>query len=194
MRAMILAGTYSIVGHCTRTGMLGVVAGSTAVMMGSRVPYTKAGVGAIACQALINPYLGAAGVSLLEEGLSVEQALQRLVEGDNGRDLRQFAIVDSVGRAAAHTGKQCLPWAGHLLREGYACLGNAVEGQHVLQSMARSFKENHEAELPDRLLACLEAGQQAAVVKGATRSACVRIVRLSPCDRIAGLPIDWLGH
>ena len=64
----------------------------------------------------MNPYLGIDGLELLEHGLPAERAIERLIEGDPGRDLRQLAIVDKEGRTAAYTGDRCIPWAGQRLR------------------------------------------------------------------------------
>jgi uncharacterized Ntn-hydrolase superfamily protein len=82
--------------------MLGVATSSKALSAGGLVPYCRAAVGAIASQSFVNPYLGIDGLVLLEQGLAAERTLERLVEDDPGRDLRQLAIVDKDGRAAAH--------------------------------------------------------------------------------------------
>src|SRR3989304_566110 len=63
-------------------------------------------------RSVVNPYLGIDGLTLLEQGLTSERALEKLIEGDRGRDLRQVAIVDRDGHTAAYTGDKCIPWAG----------------------------------------------------------------------------------
>ncbi len=93
--------TFSIVARCPRTGMLGVGTASRALAAGGIVPQCRAGVGAIASQAFTNPYLGIDGLTLLEQGLTATRALERVVESDRGRDLRQVAIVDRDGHTAA---------------------------------------------------------------------------------------------
>ena len=82
--------TFSIAARCPRTGMLGVATSSKALAAGGMVPYCRARVGAIASQSFVNPYLGIDGLELLEHGLTAERTLERLVEGDPGRDLRQL--------------------------------------------------------------------------------------------------------
>ncbi len=80
--------TFSILARCPRTGMLGVATSSKALATGGIVPYCRAGVGAVASQSFANPYLGIDGLRFLEQGLTSERALERLIESDRGRDLR----------------------------------------------------------------------------------------------------------
>ena len=153
--------TFSIAARCPRNGMLGVATSSKALGAGGMVPYIRPGAGAIASQSFVNPYLGIDGLTLLSQGLAAERVLERLIEGDPGRDLRQCAIVDNAGRTAAHTGARCIPWAGHVLGGGYVCLGNILVGDGVVQAMATAFERSAEEELPERLMLALEAGQGA---------------------------------
>jgi len=153
--------TFSVAARCPRTGMLGVATSSKALAAGSMVPYCRAGIGAIASQSFVNPYLGIDGLELLEQGLAAERTIERLIEKDHGRDLRQLAIVDKDGRTAAYTGDRCIPWAGQLPGGGYVCLGNILRGEEVVQAMARAFETTLAEELPERLMRALEAGQEA---------------------------------
>jgi uncharacterized Ntn-hydrolase superfamily protein len=156
--------------------MLGVATSSKALAAGGMVPYCRAGVGAIASQSFVNPYLGIDGLTLLEQGLAAERVLDRLVEGDPGRDLRQLAIVDKDGRVAAYTGDRCIPWAGHVLGGGYVCLGNILIGERVVTEMARAFEGALDQELPEALLRALEAGQAAGGDRRGRQSAGLRVV------------------
>jgi len=168
--------TFSIAARCPRTGMLGVATSSKALSAGGAVPYCRAGVGAIASQSFVNPYLGIDGLVLLEQGLPAERALERLIEGDPGRDLRQLAVVDKEGRTAAYTGERCIPWAGHVLGAGYACLGNILTGEEVVQAMARAFETTRMEELPERLIQALEVGQEAGGDRRGRQSAGIMVV------------------
>lgn len=153
--------TFSIAARCPRTGMLGVATSSKALAAGSLVPYCKAGVGAIATQSFVNPYLGIDGLELLAQGMPAERAMERLIEGDRGRDLRQLGIVDKDGRVAAYTGEKCIRWAGSVPGGGYVCLGNILAGEQVVQAMARAYERSLSDDLPERLVQALEAGQAA---------------------------------
>ena len=168
--------TFSIAARCPRTGMLGVATSSKALSAGGLVPYCRAGVGAIASQSFVNPYLGIDGLVLLEQGLAAERTLERLVEDDPGRDLRQLAIVDKDGRAAAYTGTRCIPWAGHIVGAGYACLGNILVAEGVVEAMAREFQNSISDELPERLIRALEAGQEAGGDRRGRQSAGMTVV------------------
>jgi uncharacterized Ntn-hydrolase superfamily protein len=113
---------------------------------------------------------------LLEHGLPAERALERLIEGDPGRDLRQLAIVDKEGRAAAYTGEKCIRWAGNVSGAGYVCLGNILAGEEVVRAMARAFETTLIEELPERLVQALEAGQEAGGDRRGRQSAGVTVV------------------
>jgi uncharacterized Ntn-hydrolase superfamily protein len=168
--------TFSIAARCPRTGMLGVATSSKALAAGAMVPYCRARVGAIASQSFVNPYLGIDGLELLEHGLPAERALERLIEGDPGRDLRQLGIVDREGRTAAYTGDRCIPWAGQVSGAGYVCLGNILEGDDVVKAMARAFETTLVEELPERLIQALEAGQEAGGDRRGRQSAGITVV------------------
>ena len=168
--------TFSIAARCPRTGMLGVATSSKALSAGGLVPYCRAHVGAIASQSFVNPYLGIDGLVLLEQGLTAERTLERLLEGDRGRDVRQVAIVDQDGRVAAHTGTRCIAWAGHVLGAGYVCLGNILTGEAVVRAMAHAFESTLMEELPERLMQALEAGQAAGGDRRGRQSAGMTIV------------------
>jgi uncharacterized Ntn-hydrolase superfamily protein len=168
--------TFSIAARCPRTGMLGVATSSKALAAGAMVPYCRARVGAIASQSFVNPYLGIDGLELLEHGLPAERALERLIEGDAGRDLRQLGIVDREGRTAVYTGDRCIPWAGQVLGGGYICLGNILEGEEVVKAMSRAFETTLVEELPERLIQALEAGQEAGGDRRGRQSAGVTVV------------------
>src|SRR3972149_7010672 len=86
--------TFSIAARGPRNGTLGVATSSKAISGGGLVPYCRAGAGAIASQSFVNPYLGLDGLVLLEQGLAAERAIERLIDGDQGRDMRQLGIVD----------------------------------------------------------------------------------------------------
>ncbi len=168
--------TFSIAARCPRTGMLGVATSSKALAAGGLVPYCKPGVGAIASQSFVNPYLGIDGLRLLEQGLTAERALDRLIESDAGRDLRQVAIVDKTGRTAAYTGAKCIHWAGQMAGAGYVCLGNILVGEEVVTGMARAFEISLSEELPERMILALEAGQEAGGDRRGRQSAGIFVV------------------
>lgn len=168
--------TFSIAARDPRNGMLGVATSSKALAASSAVPYVRKGAGAIASQSFVNPYLGIDGLVLLEQGLPAERAVEHLIEGDPGREMRQLGIVDIDGRTAAYTGERCIPWAGHVLGGGYVCLGNILVGERVVQAMAKEFERTVDEELPERLLQALEAGQAAGGDRRGRQSAGIYVI------------------
>ena len=151
--------TFSITARCPRTGMLGVAVSTAVPGVGGICPFIREGVGAVSTQSWVNPYLGIDGVELLGQGLSADEALQRLIEGDPGRDVRQLGLVDREGRSASFTGKDCVSWCGHVTGENFAAQGNMLSGDAVVPAMAEAFARANSLDLPERLIACLEAGQ-----------------------------------
>ncbi len=168
--------TFSIAARDPRNGWLGVATSSKAIAAGSAVPYVRKGAGAIASQSFVNPYLGIDGLVLLEQGLPAERVVERVIEADPGREMRQLGIVDLDGRTAAYTGERCIPWAGHVTGGGYVCLGNILAGEGVVKAMAAEFEQTLEEEFPERLMRVLEAGQAAGGDRRGRQSAAIQII------------------
>jgi uncharacterized Ntn-hydrolase superfamily protein len=168
--------TFSIVARDPQTGWLGLATSSKALAAGATPECVKFGVGAIASQAFANPYLAIDGLRLLEDGLPAERVVERVIESDRGRDLRQLGIVDHEGRVAAYTGERCIPWAGHLIGSGYVCLGNILEGKDVVKAMATAFERSGGDPLYERLVRALEAGQEAGGDRRGRQAAGVRVL------------------
>jgi len=150
--------TFSIVACDAATGECGVAVASKFLAVGAVVPWARAGVGAIATQAWANLSYGPDGLALLAQGVPAVDVVARLTAADEKRETRQLGIVDAAGRSAAWTGKECMPWAGHLTSDGFACQGNILTGEAVVHAMAATF-ERTAGLLPERLLAALAAGQ-----------------------------------
>ncbi len=168
--------TFSIAAREPQNGWLGLATSSKALASLPAIPCVKLGVGAIASQAFANPYLAIDGLRLLEDGVPAERVIERVIETDPGRDLRQIGIVDSSGRVAAYTGERCIPWAGHLLAGGYACLGNILEGEAVVKAMAMAYERSSGEPLYERLMLALEAGQEAGGDRRGKQSAGIRVI------------------
>ena len=153
--------TFSICAVDTTTGETGVAVTTRVPFVGRAVPWVRAGVGAVATQAWTIVQYGKQGLDLLEEGLEPREALDRLLAGDDGRELRQVGIVDLEGRAVAHTGSENGSWAGSRQGDGYSVQGNVLVGREVVDAVAEHFESTASSgmELAERLLLALEAGQ-----------------------------------
>lgn len=92
--------TFSIVARDTATGELGVAVQTHSFAVGNRVSWAEAGIGAIATQSFTNKSFGPRGLQYLREGFSAEETLNKLIETDDGRDVRQIGIIDNKGNVA----------------------------------------------------------------------------------------------
>ncbi len=150
--------TYSIIALDRETGELGAAVQSHWFSVGSLVPWVEAGVGAVCTQSFVEASYGPLGLELMRAGKSAEEALAGLLKTDKFESVRQVAMIDISGRAAAHTGKNCIPEAGHLVGEGFSCQANLMLKNTVWKAMAGAF-ESTKGELVDRLMAALEAAE-----------------------------------
>ncbi len=194
MDATIYPSTFSIVACDREAGEWGVAVESKFLAVGPVVPWAAANVGAIATQAYANTSYGPRGLELLRAGLSAEEVVKKLTEEDEEREHRQLGVVDAQGRAAAFTGKACYEWAGHLVGEGYACQGNILASQRVVEAMAEAF-ETTKGPLADRLIEALRAGQAAGGDRRGQQSAALLVVKEKGgyggfTDRLVDLRVD----
>ncbi len=168
--------TFSIVAFDEATGDLGIAVQSRFLAVGAVVPWAKAGVGAIATQSFANTTFGPEGLKLLEEGKSPQEALDLLLEKDEGRDQRQVGIVNADGEAASFTGKGCMNWAGGNAGVHYCVQGNILAGEDVVKAMGEAF-EKSEGDFGERLIGALQAGQDKGGDKRGMQSAALLVVR-----------------
>lgn len=168
--------TFSIVARCPQTGHFGIAAVTALPAVGKLVTHAHPRAGAVATQALLNPYLGIDGVRMLREGADAHAVRDALVAADPCIESRQFGIVDAAGRAVTHTGARNLDWAGAVTGEGYAVQGNRLAGAHVVAAIADAFAREPGNPLPRRLIEALEAGAAAGGDRDGERSATIYIV------------------
>jgi uncharacterized Ntn-hydrolase superfamily protein len=156
--------------------MLGIAVTTKFFGVGSLCPFARAGVGAVATQALVNPTYGPRGLNFLASGLSPSEVVDALLETDEGRNHRQLHLIDAHGRVAARSGSECIDWFGHATFDGYSVAGNMLAGPEVIAETARAFGESVAEPLPERLIRALEAGQAAGGDKRGRQSAALLIV------------------
>jgi uncharacterized Ntn-hydrolase superfamily protein len=168
--------TFSISARCPETGSFGVAVSTALLCVGALVPFVRSGVGAVATQSFVNPYIGINGLDELAAGHSAFEAMERLAANDEGRSIRQFAVVDNQGGAAAYSGAECVNWFGHRTGDGYAVAGNMLVGEPTILEMARAFEESAGEPFAERLVRALEAGQAAGGDKRGRQSAALKVV------------------
>lgn len=168
--------TFSIIARCPRIGQFGVAAATAMPAVGKLLSHAAAGAGAVATQAQVNPYLGLDGLALLRQGLSAQQALERLKDTDPCMELRQCALIDAQGDSACWTGAKCIPWAGSLTGEQFSVQGNRLVGPQVLDAVADAFRQTQERPLIERLIEALAAGDRCGGDRHGESSAVIYVV------------------
>ena len=167
--------TWSIIARDHATGQLGIAVATRFFAVGACVPHIAARFGGIATQALINPYYGIDGVKLLREGRTPEEIIKTLIAADDGRESRQVHIMDAMGRIAAHTGRECVEWCGHIAGDGFSIAGNMLSGAAVVDDTANAYVANARLPFAQRLIAAMLAGEAAGGDKRGKQSAALLI-------------------
>lgn len=183
--------TYSIVAHDADTGALGVAVQSHWFSVGSIVPWAVPGVGAVATQANAEAAYGPRALELMARGLSASGALEQLLAQDAGSASRQVAVMDAGGRAAAHTGSECMPFAGHVVGQGVCCQANIMVSEQVWPAMLEEFGAAA-GPLAGRLLAALDAAEAAGGDLRGRQSAALLVVGAEgePWETVVSLRVE----
>jgi uncharacterized Ntn-hydrolase superfamily protein len=186
--------TFSIVARDPNTGELGVAVQSHWFSVGPIVPWAEAGVGAIATQSFVDSSYGPLGLALMRAGRSAPDALKALLAGDEGRDVRQVAMIDALGRVDAWTGKNDIQSAGHHVGKDYSVQANLMMNEKIWPAMAAAF-EASKGDLAERMLAALDAAQAAGGDIRGRQSAALIVVSGKPTgqawkDRVFDLRVD----
>lgn len=168
--------TYSIVAYDPVKKEWGVAVASKFLAVGSVVPWAQAGAGAVATQSFANTSYGPRALARMANGQSAKEVIKELTDDDSGKELRQVGIVDAKGEAATFTGKNCMAWASGKTGKNYCCQGNILDGEHVINAMSKAF-ETTKGPLAWRLMAALEAGENAGGDKRGKQSAAILVVR-----------------
>jgi uncharacterized Ntn-hydrolase superfamily protein len=168
--------TFSIVGCDLEERTWGVAVASKFLAVGSVVSWAQAGTGAVATQALARVSFGFDGLKLMAEGKSAQETLDALLAADDRPEHRQAGFIDAAGQAAAHTGTECLEWAGHKTGQFYTCQGNLLTGPETINAMSEAFTSAR-GSLASRLMAALTAGDSVGGDRRGKQSAALLVVR-----------------
>lgn len=178
-----LAHTYSIVAFDPATGDMGVAVQSHWFSVGSIVTWGEAGVGVVATQSFVNPAFGPDGLALLKSGKTPQEALDELIKNDEGRDVRQLAILDSKGRVATWTGKKCIQAAGHITGSNFSVQANMMLNDKVWPAMNEAFTKA-KGTLAEKMMTALEAAQSVGGDIRGKQSAALLVVRAKSTGKI----------
>jgi uncharacterized Ntn-hydrolase superfamily protein len=182
--------TFSILGFCRRSGMLGMAVSSSSPAVAARCAHARAQVGVVATQNITDPSLGPKGLDLMEEGLDAERALERLKAQAAHIEYRQLVLLDRKGKSAGFSGMKTLGTHALMLGRNGAAAGNLLKGAEVPSHMLARFEATEELDLADRLIEAMAEGLRAGGEAGPVHSAGLVLVRDVPWP-IADLRVDW---
>lgn len=182
------SSTFGIAAFDPTRDEWGAAVQSKFLAVGALVPWVGEKGGVILTMAKTNANIGREGLKAIHSQFDAETIKRNTLQNDPDIESRQFAILDSQGNIATHTGANCLPYAGSYKGKNYVCIGNTLASDGVVASMALAF-ENTEGDLASKLLSALSAGQMAGgdrrgmesaalIVNGKTRKTIGEINRL----------------
>jgi uncharacterized Ntn-hydrolase superfamily protein len=159
--------------------------------VGSVVTWGRAGVGAVATQAIAEIAHGPRIIDLLDGGLDAKSALAQSLSADPAAATRQVGVVDRRGQVAVHTGSSCIPLAGHLTGDGVSCQANMMASEQVWPAMLDAFT-TAEGPLARRLLVALDAAEAAGGDIRGRQSAAILVVPPAgePWRTVVSLRVD----
>jgi uncharacterized Ntn-hydrolase superfamily protein len=178
----VLCHTYSIVARDPKTGEMGVGVQSHYFSVGSVVDWGASGVGVVATQSFVNKSFGLRGLELMKQGKSPEEALDILLSDDEGKNVRQVALLDSQGRVAVHTGSKCIKYAGHETGDNFSVQANMMLKDTVWPAMAQAFETHKSIPLPERIIKTLKAAESEGGDIRGKQSAAILIVKAEPVE------------
>ena len=153
--------TFSILAYDEKTGTLGGAAATGNLCVGGWVLRGSLDSGLVASQGTSPSTLWRdQALELMAQGSSAESALDSVTLPDAGRAHRQIIALDHTGSTSGFTGAESVPWAGHQLASGFACAGNMIAGQFVLDAMRNAYATGT-AQMADNLIATLDAAERA---------------------------------
>lgn len=185
--------TFSIVGRCRRSGMLGVAVATSSICVGARCPHVRAGVGAAATQNITDPALGPAVLDKLESGLDARNGLRETLDNRPHPDYRQVIVIDHRGNTACHSGRRIL--GIHAESSGSNChaAGNLLADEAVIADIVRGFERHGNDHLAERLLKAIESGLAGGGEQGEVHSAALLVADAHPFP-LVDLRVDWHDH
>jgi uncharacterized Ntn-hydrolase superfamily protein len=182
--------TFSLVGRCARTGMLGAVVTSSSPAVAARCARARARTGAACSQNVTDPSLGDRLLDCMGAGLSAVDAVAAVRASAAHAEYRQLSAVDAQGRTAVFSGERTLGRHGTREGDGCAAAGNLLASDGVPGAMVAAFERAPEEDLGDRLLAALRAGRDAGGEEGPVRSCGLLVVDRVPWP-VTDLRVDW---
>ena len=182
--------TFSILGFCKNTGMVGVAITTSSICVASRCPWVRSGVGAATTQNITDPSLGNLMLDYLEQGLNVQQTIDKVIKDRKFIEYRQLALIDSSGNSSSYTGSKTLGTNAVINTNDCIAAGNLLKSSNTVEEMSRNFSKNPDLHLGERLLLALQAGVDAGGEEGPVHSAGLKVA-FEYSWPLIDLRIDW---
>lgn len=135
----------------------GVIVTTRLPCIGRLCPYISEH-GVLSVQSHINEEFGERAIRLLEEGLTIGDAIDSLLHIDGASDQLQIHGLDGES-TYTYSGDGCRDWYGHTSGKNYTVAGNLLVGRDVINATEDAYTRGDPgAPLPNRLIDALEAG------------------------------------
>ena len=182
--------TFSIVGYCEQTGMIGVVIATSSISVGSRCPWVRTGSGGVVTQNITDPTIGIDLLDLMESGITVSKAMHIVMNNRPNASYRQVAAIDRAGNTAHYTGSNVL--GINDVQQAHNCIaaGNLLKNRKIPEKMVGKFVGLAGEELCERLIAAIVAGVLSGGEVGPVHSAALLVTSEHPWP-IVDLRVDW---
>jgi len=181
--------TLSIAAWDQSTGQFGAAISSSSISVASRCLHWRPGIGIALSQNITDPRLGQRMLSLLAEGVSVDDTVKATVQSTPYSQYRQPALVGGDGNTGLFTGDKVLGCFSSAKGRHCVAAGNLLDNEDVPTAMIENF-ENSSGSFAKRVLDALKAGVDAGGEAGSLHSAGL-LIGGDVSWPIAELRIDW---
>lgn len=181
--------TISIAAWDENSGQVGAAISSSSISVASRCLHWRPQVGVALSQNITDPRLGPRMLSLLKDGVSVENAIEAAVRSTPFADYRQLALIDTQGNTGLFNGDGVLGCFASAMGRHCVAAGNLLDNEGVPEAMIESFEQSAGA-FGSRILNALKAGIDAGGEAGPLHSAGL-LIGGEVSWPLAELRIDW---
>lgn len=181
--------TLSIAAWDENSGHLGAAISSSSISVASRCLHWRPKVGIALSQNVTDPRLGPRMLALLEDGVTVENAIEATVRSTPFAHYRQLGLIDSQGKTGLFNGDAALGCFASATGKHCLAAGNLLDNADVPQAMVESFEQSS-GSFGSRILSALKAGTDAGGEAGPLHSAGL-LIGGDVSWPLVELRIDW---
>lgn len=181
--------TLSIAAWDEHTGQLAAAISSSSISVSSRCLHWRPGVGIALSQNITDPRLGQRMLSLLADGVTVNDSIAATVQSTPWSAYRQLALIDQSGNTGLFTGNAVLGCYSSAQGRHCVAAGNLLDNESVPAAMVASFEQSS-GSFGLRVLNALKAGVDAGGEAGPLQSAGL-LIGGEVSWPLVELRIDW---